>query len=82
VAISADELKYGLMSFETDIRLIRESDRESMESHFHLWLHDEVSQHADAILERLEDGSMPCDGEWPEAQIERFRDWVKDGKQP
>jgi hypothetical protein len=71
------------MSFETDIRpMFRERDRESMESHFDLWSHDDVSQHADAILERLEDGSMPCDGEWPAAQIERFRDWVKDGKQP
>lgn len=43
--------------------MFRESDRESMESHFDLWSHDEVSQHADAILERLEDGSMPCAGE-------------------
>jgi hypothetical protein len=71
------------MSFQTDIRpMFRERDRESMESHFDLWSHDDVSQHADAILERLEDGSMPCDGAWPEAQIELFGDWVKDGKQP
>jgi hypothetical protein len=83
VAIPADELKYELMSFETDIRtMFRERDRESMLSHFDLWSHDDVSQHADAILERLQDGSMPCDGAWPEAQIERFRDWVEGGKQP
>jgi hypothetical protein len=71
------------MSFQTDIRpMFRERDRESMLSHFDLWSHDDVSQHADAILARLEDGSMPCDGAWPEAQIERFRDWVEGGKQP
>jgi hypothetical protein len=83
VAIPADELKYELMSFKTDISpMFRERDRESMLSHFDLWSHDDVSQHADAILARLEDGSMPCDGAWPEAQIERFRDWVEGGKQP
>jgi hypothetical protein len=71
------------MSFQTDIRpMFRERDQESMLSHFDLWSHDDVSQHADAILARLEDGSMPCDGAWPEAQIERFRDWVEGGKQP
>jgi len=70
-------------SFHTEIRpLFREHDRESMESHFDLWSHDDVSQNADAILERLEDGSMPCDGAWPEEQIELFGSWVTGGKQP
>ena len=70
-------------SFDTEIRpLFREGDRESMESYFDLWSQDDVSQHADAILARLEDGSMPCDGEWPEAQIQLLRDWVEGGKQP
>ena len=70
-------------SFDTEIRpLFRERDRDSMESHFDLWSQDDVSQHADAILARLEDGSMPCDREWPEQQIQRFRDWVEGGKQP
>jgi hypothetical protein len=86
VALPSDELKYGLMSaprFDTEIRpLFRERDRDSMESYFDLWSQDDVSQHADAILARLEDGSMPCDGAWPEAQIELFRDWVEGGKQP
>lgn len=86
MALPSDELKYGLMSapsFDTQIKpLFRERDRDSMESHFDLWSQDDVSQHADAILARLEDGSMPCDGEWPEAQIQLFRDWVEGGKQP
>ena len=31
------------------------------------------------ILERLEEGTMPCDGEWPEEQIAQFRHWVEAG---
>jgi hypothetical protein len=51
------------VSFETDVKpLFRERDRESMQSHFDLWSHDDVSQHTDAILARLQAGTMPCDG--------------------
>jgi hypothetical protein len=69
------------LSFETHVKpLFRERDRGSMKSHFDLWSHDDVSQHADAILERLQDGSMPCDGEWPQAQIDLFQRWSESGK--
>jgi hypothetical protein len=69
------------VSFETDVKpLFRERDRESMHSHFDLWSHNDVSQHADAILDRLEDGSMPCDGAWPQAQVDLFRRWTDSGK--
>lgn len=30
-------------------------------------------------LERLTDGSMPCDREWPEEQVALFRRWVEAG---
>ena len=71
----------AIPSFETDIRpMFREHDRESMESHFDLWSHHDVSQHADAILARLQDGSMPCDGSWPEAQVDLFQRWAEGGK--
>jgi hypothetical protein len=40
----------------------------------------EVSIKADGILERLADGTMPCDGPWPEAQVTLFRDWIAAGK--
>jgi hypothetical protein len=67
--------------FEAHIKpLFRERDRESMQRHFDLWSYDEVSQHADAILARLKDGSMPCDGAWPASQVDLFRDWVEGGK--
>jgi hypothetical protein len=69
------------VSFETAIKpLFRERDRGSMRSHFDLWSHDDVSQHADAILDRLQDGSMPCDGAWPQAQVELFQRWSESGK--
>jgi hypothetical protein len=69
------------VSFETDVKpLFREGDRTSMQSHFDLWSHDDVSEHADAILARLKDGTMPCDGAWPKAQVELFQRWVETGK--
>jgi len=70
-------------SFEKDIKpLFREGDRRSMEFAFDLWSYDDVSQNADAILGRLRNGSMPCDGAWPEDQIQRFQGWIESGKQP
>ena len=70
------------VSFETDIKpLFRELDRDSMRSHFDLWDHDDVSENAEAILERLRDGSMPCDGEWPEERVALFAQWIEGGKQ-
>jgi hypothetical protein len=69
------------LSFDTEIRpLFRERDRESMLSHFDLWSHEDVSDHADAILTRLRDGTMPCDGPWPEAQVDLFERWAEEGK--
>jgi hypothetical protein len=69
------------LSFETDVRpMFRPHDRQSMQSHFDLWSYDDVSQHADAILRRLQAGSMPCDGAWPQAQISLFKRWTEGGK--
>ena len=51
------------ISFGQHIKpLFREKDRESMMSEFDLWSYDDVSPRRDAILSRLRDGSMPCDG--------------------
>jgi hypothetical protein len=70
----------GPAGFETDIKpLFRERDRESMQSRFDLWSYDDVSRHADVILTRLRDGTMPCDGAWPPAQIDVFQRWVDGG---
>ena len=68
-------------SFEADIKpLFRERDRESMLKAFDLWSQYDVSQNADAILGVLEAGSMPCDGAWPQAQVDLFRSWTENGK--
>jgi hypothetical protein len=69
------------VSFETDVKpMFRELDRHSMRLAFDLWSHDDVSQHADAILARLRAGTMPCDGAWPQAQVVLFQRWAESGK--
>jgi hypothetical protein len=70
------------LSFERDVRpLFRERDRGSMLriANFDLWARDDVADHSQAILERLENGSMPCDQSWPEEQVALFRRWVESG---
>ena len=65
------------VSFEEDIKqLFREKDRSRMEFAFDLWNYEDVKENSDIILERLEQGDMPCDGEWPEEQIDLFRRWI------
>ena len=69
------------MQFETDIKpLFREGDRDAMRFAFDLWSPDDVSTHADAILEQLEAGKMPCDGAWPAQRVAVFRSWIEAGK--
>lgn len=36
----------------------------------------------DAILDKLANGQMPCDGAWPAADVERFRSWISEGSSP
>ena len=68
------------ISFEQDIKpLFREHDRDSMERAFDLWSHDDVARHSDAILARLRDGTMPCDGAWPDEQVALLQRWVDAG---
>ena len=68
------------VSYEADIKpLFRERDRESMKGAFDLWSYDDVKQNADAILEQVEAGSMPCDGAWPVDQVELVRNWIAQG---
>ncbi len=68
------------LSFETHIRpLFRERDRQSMTFAFDLWSHEDVAAHADAILERLRAGTMPCDGAWPAEQVDAFERWARSG---
>ncbi|HEX9417378.1 MAG TPA: hypothetical protein VF895_11815 [Gaiellaceae bacterium] len=68
------------LSYDTDIKpLFREGDRDSMRFAFDPWSYDDVSSHAAAILQRLEEGTMPCDGAWPEDRVDLFRRWLAEG---
>ena len=46
---------------------------------FDLWDHDDVAEHGDGILARLQAGTMPCDGAWPHARVEAFGRRLKEG---
>jgi hypothetical protein len=71
------------LSFERDVKpLFREKDRSSMSKVFDLWSLTDVTAHGQAILGRLRDGSMPCDGAWPAAKVDTFANWLSEGAQP
>ena len=68
------------VTFAQDIRpLFRERDINSMSFAFDLSSYQDVRLNAEAIYEKLADGSMPCDGQWPVADVGRFRSWIDNG---
>jgi CDGSH-type Zn-finger protein len=68
------------ISFEKHIKtLFRHRDRDSMKFAFDLWSYDDVKRNARAILERVHNGSMPCDGAWPQEKVDTFERWVTTG---
>jgi hypothetical protein len=70
-------------SFAQDIRpLFRAEDVEAMDFAFDLSSYDNVRENAEAIYERLEEGTMPCDRAWPAEQIRLFRGWIDGGSAP
>jgi len=71
------------VQFASQIKpLFRTKDRQSMLRHFDLGSYEDVSAHADRILQRLSAGTMPCDGAWPPQQVDVFERWVRGGKLP
>jgi hypothetical protein len=69
------------ISFEQNVKpLFRERDRQSMKGTFDLWSYDDVVRNSEAILGRLREGTMPCDGAWPDDQVAVFQRWVEAGK--
>jgi hypothetical protein len=70
----------GKLSFERDIKpLFRTKDRDSMQAAFDLFDYADVVEHADAIVGALRGGQMPCDGAWPDSQVEKLQQWVDTG---
>lgn len=69
------------ISFAAHIKpLFRTQDRSSMRFAFDLWSYDDVAVHADAILEQVRAGSMPCDTTWPADRVELLARWIDNGK--
>ena len=69
-----------LVSFAQHIKsLFRKMDRESMSFVFDLWSPGDVRRHAPEILKRLENGTMPCDGAWPQDRVNVFHRWIDSG---
>jgi truncated hemoglobin YjbI len=59
--------------------LFRPKDRQSMKWAFDLWSYEDVTTHASGILQRLQSGSMPCDGAWPQEKLDLFQRWITSG---
>ena len=71
----------GELSFERDIRpLFRTKDRDSMMEAFDLFDYADVADNADAIVGSLRSGQMPCDGPWPDSQVDTLQEWIDAGK--
>ena len=72
-----------VVSFEDDIKpLFRASDRAAMQWAFDLWSFADVSGHGAQIAEKLQAGTMPCDGPWPADHVALFIDWLNSGSRP
>jgi hypothetical protein len=72
-----------LPSFETDIRpLFRPRDILAMAFILDLASYDDVRENADLVLERIEDGTMPCDDPWKPDEIALLQAWIAEGRQP
>jgi truncated hemoglobin YjbI len=71
------------VSFAAHIKpLFRQRDRDSMSFALDLWSYEDVKAHAADILERLGNGSMPCDGAWPKDRVEVFGRWTATQMRP
>jgi len=68
-------------SFSEVKNLFRDSDVATMKAISNLDLHkyEDVKAWSGRILDRVRDGSMPCDGSWSKQQIELFEKWIANG---
>jgi hypothetical protein len=69
-----------MTGFASDIRpLFRDKDIDGMLAWFDLADYETVRDNAAGILERVMDGSMPCDGPWPAERIAQLQQWIDEG---
>jgi hypothetical protein len=72
-----------MVSFASDVRpLFRPDDGDAMSWAFDLASCEDVREHAEAIYERVAEGSMPCDEPWPDERVQLFREWIDAGMPP
>jgi hypothetical protein len=71
----------GEISFARDIQpLFRAKDRDAMISAFDLHEYSDVVENADAIIGSVRSGQMPCDGPWPDTDVDKLQQWIDAGK--
>jgi hypothetical protein len=56
--------------------LFREKDRDSSSFALDPWSYEDVKSMAGDILERVGNGSRPCDGAWPKERVDVFSRWT------
>jgi hypothetical protein len=44
-----------------------------------LWCYEDVRDDAENVLDRIDDGTMPCDEPWDAERIALMRRWIDDG---
>ncbi|MER9107507.1 hypothetical protein NKH95_26730 [Mesorhizobium sp. M0848] len=72
-------------SFETDIKpLFRAKDINAMKAiaRWRLDVYQDVTANIEAIGGEIRAGSMPCDGAWPQSDIDLFDKWIAGGMRP
>jgi hypothetical protein len=73
------------VSFAKDIRPLFRDDPDvaTMKDYgLDLSAYADVKAQAVSILGTLKDGTMPCDGAWPEDRIALFKRWMDEGMAP
>jgi hypothetical protein len=73
------------VSFAKDIRPLFRDDHDvaTMKDYgLDLSAYADVKAQAESILGTLKEGTMPCDGAWPEDRIALFKRWMDEGMAP
>ncbi len=81
---SKKKVPTGAFSFATDIRpLFRNKDIEAMKPNgIDLSSYEDVKKHVQDIYVRLSAREMPCDEQWSDNNLQRFKKWMESGMEP
>ena len=78
------EIPMRTLSFAADIRpLFRDSDIKAMKPNgIDLYSYEDVKKRAQDIYARLSAKEMPCDELWSDSQVQKLKEWIRDGMEP